>query len=139
MPALSDAQIEFAAIFGRLERKFKLTKAEVARELRIQRSYVSMLINGQRTPRNRVLEDMRSLEKRLLAGPNSESVEAADPEVNRVIRQLKELAQTDRLKFEAASQVVNSLAQTRSSSKPAAAASKLLKKAAASVHKPASK
>jgi len=138
-PVLSAAQNEFAAIFGRLERKFKLTKAQVARELRIGRSYASMLIKGQRTPSNRILEDMRSLEKRRLAGPDSEGMEEADPEVNRVIRQVKELAQTDRTKFEAAKQVVNSLVQTSSNSKPAAAASKLLKKAAASVHKPVSK
>jgi transcriptional regulator with XRE-family HTH domain len=136
-PALSAGQLEFAGIFARLERKFKLTKAEVARELRIERSYVSMLIKGQRSPRPRILEDMRSLEKRLLAGPNAEGAQAADPEVNRLIRQVMELAQTDRPKFEVVKQVVNSYSQANS--KPAAAASKLLKKAAASVQKPASK
>ncbi len=135
-PVITAGQIEFAEIFERLERDFKISKAAVARALRIERSYVSMLIKGQRTPHIRVLQDMREYEKRLVSGRDPESAEE-DTELNRIVQQLKTLEQYDRPKFEAAKQVVASLAQT--SSKPAVAASKLLKKAAASVRKPASR
>jgi hypothetical protein len=49
-------QIEFAQIFERLAKEFKFAKADVARSLSIERSYVSMILNGQRKPGKRLLE-----------------------------------------------------------------------------------
>ena len=86
-PVLTAGQIEFAGIFERLERDFKIRRADVARALLIERSYVSMLINGQRTPHIRTLESMRELEKRLLAGRHLEAAEP-DTELSRVFQQL---------------------------------------------------
>lgn len=126
-------QIEFAEIFGRLEKEFNVSKAEVARALRIERSYVSMLIKGQRTPHIRTLESMRELEKKMFAGKTLET-SAGDSELNRIFNQLAELERTNRDKFEVAKRVIESL--TPVSSKPASASSRLLKKAAASVRTP---
>jgi hypothetical protein len=61
---LTAGQIEFAVIFERLARDFKMTKGAVARVLRVERSYVTMLVSGKRTPHIRVLEAMRELEMR---------------------------------------------------------------------------
>lgn len=140
-PVLTAGRLEFEEIFKRLEREFKMTKASVARALRVQRSYVTMLIHGDRTPHIRTLESMRALEKTLRAGGNPEGPAEEDTELNRIFNQLRMLEQNDRPKFEAVRQVVDSMAQQASagagsSSKPAGAASKLLKKAAASVRKP---
>ena len=109
-----------------------MTKAAVARALRVERSYISMLLRGQRTPRLRVLESMRELELRLAAG--AEPVAGPTSDLNRVIEQLRVLEQADRSKFEVARQVVASLAESSSASGKAAA--KLLKSATASVIKP---
>ena len=49
-PTSSPEQIEFAQIFERLAKDFDMTKADVARALLINRSYVSMLVEGQREP-----------------------------------------------------------------------------------------
>jgi len=114
-----------------------MTKASVARALRVQRSYVTMLIHGDRTPHIRTLESMRALEKTLRAGGNPEGPAEEDTELNRIFKQLRMLEQNDRPKFEAVKQVVDSM--TQASSKSAVAASRLLKKASASVHKPVSK
>jgi integrase len=62
IPVIKAGQNEFADIFWRLERDFKMTKAAVARSLRIERSYVTILINGKRTPHIRTLETMREFE-----------------------------------------------------------------------------
>ena len=137
-PVLTAGQIEFAEIFDRLEKQFKISKAAVARALRIERSYVSMLINGQRTPHIRTLEAMRELEKRMMAGRGPEPAGEEETEFNRICKQLAVLEKTDRTKFEVAKTVIESLAPAPAGSKPAAAAaaaSKLLKKAAASVSK----
>lgn len=135
-PVITAGQVEFAEIFERIERDFKISKAAVARALRIERSYVSMLIKGQRTPHMRVLQDMRELEKRLVAGRDPEASEE-DTELSRIVQLLKTLEQYDRPKFEVAKQVVASLAQT--SSKPASAASKRSRKSAALLRKLASR
>jgi transcriptional regulator with XRE-family HTH domain len=135
-PVITAGQVEFAEIFERIERDFKISKAAVARALRIERSYVSMLIKGQRTPHMRVLQDMRELEKRLLAGRDPEGAEE-DTELSRIVQQIKILEQHDRPKFEAVKQVVASLVQT--SSKPAAAATKRGKKSRVPGRKSASK
>lgn len=132
-PVKTVGQIEFAAIFDRLEKEFNLSKAEVARALLIERSYVSMLIKGQRTPHIRTLESMRELEKKMLAGRASESGTEGESVLNRLHSILTELERTDRASFTVAKRVIESLAPV--SSKPASASSKLLKKAAASVRK----
>ncbi len=130
----TDYQAEFSAIFGRLEKDHQLTKAAVARALRVERSYVTMLLRGQRTPHLRILESMRDLEQRLAVGrENERSTPETDSELNRVIEQLRALERADRPKFEVARQVVASLAESSSTSEKAAA--KLLKSAAASVIK----
>ena len=127
-PVLTAGRLEFEEIFKRLEREFKLTRAAVARALLIERSYVTMLINGQRTPHIRLLESMRTFEKQMRAGRAPEAAET-ETDYNRACRQLKVLEQIDRAKFDAIMQVVDSMAQTsNSSSKPASAASKRLKK-----------
>jgi hypothetical protein len=97
-----------------------------------------MLINGQRTPHIRLLESMRTFEKQMRAGRAPEAAET-ETDYNRVCRQVKALEQNDHSKFEVIMQVVESMAQSSASSKPVSAASKRLKKAGASVHKPASK
>jgi len=135
-PVITAGQVEFAEIFERLERDFKISKAAVARALRVERSYVSMLIKGQRTPHIRVLQDMRELEKRMVSGRDPEAAEE-DTELNRIMQQLKTLEQHDRPKFEAVMQVVAALTQT--SSKPDRGVSKHLKQAADSLRKPVSK
>ena len=127
-------QIEFAEIFERLEKEFNMSKADVARALRIERSYVSMLIKGQRTPHIRTLESMRELEKKMLTERGSETGVEGESELNRLFNQLTELERTDRAMFAAAKRMIEALAPV--SSKPASASSKLLKKAAASVRKP---
>jgi transcriptional regulator with XRE-family HTH domain len=130
-------QIEFAAIFARLEKALDISRAEVARALRVERSYISMLINGQRTPRGRLLEDMRELEKEMLAGRSTKPATEGESELNRVFNQLRTLERTEPAKFEAARLMIQSLVPVNS--KPASAASKLLKKASASVRKPGPK
>jgi transcriptional regulator with XRE-family HTH domain len=132
-PVKTAEQIEFTEIFERLEKEFNVSKAEVARALRVERSYVSMLIKGQRTPHIRTLESMRELEKKMFAGRIPETA-AGESELNRIFNQLAELERTNRDKFEVAKRVIESLAPV--SSKPASASSRLLKKAAASVRTP---
>lgn len=136
-PVLTAGQVEFAEIFERLERDFKMTRADVARALHIERSYVSMLIKGQRTPHIRLLESMRALEKGLVASHDPATPAFEDTKLNRMMEQLKTLEKTDPTKFELARNMVDALAQN--SSKQDVAASKLLKKAAASVSKPRAK
>jgi transcriptional regulator with XRE-family HTH domain len=109
-------QSEFTDIFWRLEYDFKMTKAAVARALRIERSYVTMLINGKRAPSIRTLEAMRKLEIDLKAGCDKNDAAEGDNELNRLIRQLKTLKETDPPTFQVAKQVVDSLAQTSSQS-----------------------
>jgi hypothetical protein len=108
---LTAGQIEFAEIFERLARDFKMTKAAVARALRIERSYVTMLVSGERRPHFRILEAMRELEMRQRAGREQRSVPQGDIELNLLIHQLKTLKEMDPLKFETAKQVVAALAQ----------------------------
>jgi transcriptional regulator with XRE-family HTH domain len=127
-------QIEFAEIFERLEKAFNLSKADVARALRIERSYVSMLIKGQRTPHLRTLESMRELEKKMLAGRSSEIAEEGGSELNRLFIRLTKLERTDPVTFAGVKRVIESLVPA--SSKPTSVSSRLLKKAAASVSKP---
>jgi len=129
-PVLTAGRLEFEEIFKRLERDFKITRAAVARALLIERSYVTMLINGQRTPHIRLLESMRTLEKQMRAGRAPEAAET-ETDYDRLCRQLKVLEQNDRPKFEAIMQVVESMAQSSASSKSVFVASKRLKKAAA--------
>ncbi len=109
-PVITAGQVEFAEIFERLERDFQINKAAVARALRIERSYVSMLIKGQRTPHIRGLQDMRELEQRLLAGRDPAAV-AEDTELNRLLHELKTLEQNDRPTYEAVRQLVAALAK----------------------------
>jgi hypothetical protein len=137
-PVLTAGRLEFEEIFKRLERDFKITRASVARALLIERSYVTMLINGQRTPHIRLLESMRSLEKQMRAGRAPEAPEA-ETQFNRTVRQIKVLEQNDPPRFEVIRQVVESMAQSSASSKPVSAASKHLKKAAVAGHKSTSK
>ena len=136
-PVLTAGRLEFEEIFKRLERDFKITRAAVARALLIERSYVTMLINGQRTPHIRLLEDMRELEKEMLAGRSTKTATEGESELNRVFNQLRTLERTEPAKFEAARLMIQSLVPVNS--KPASAASKLLKKASASVRKPGPK
>jgi hypothetical protein len=127
-PVLTAGRLEFEEIFKRLERDFKMTKAAVARALLIERSYVTMLINGQRTPHIRLLHSMRTLEKQIRTKRAPEPAEE-ETDYNRVCRQMKVLEQNDHSKFEAIMQIVESMAQSSASSKPVSAASKRLKKA----------
>ena len=126
-PVLKSGQIEFAEIFERLARDFKMTKAAVARALRVERSYVTMLVSGKRTPHIRTLEAMRDLEMRKQAGREQHDVPQGDNELNLLLHQLKTLKETDPPKFEAAKQVVAALAQTSSKSVSSAPTSKRVK------------
>ena len=123
-PVPTAGQIEFAEIFERLARDFKMTKAAVARALRVQRSYVTMLVSGQRTPHIRTLEAMRELELRQQAGREQHDAPQGDNELTLLIHQLKTLKETDPPKFETAKQVVAALAQTNSKSVTSAPTSK---------------
>ena len=136
-PILTASQVEFVEIFERLEREFKISKAAVARALRIERSYVTMLISGKRTPHIRILESMRELEKRMLTGRQTEGPAEEETELNHLIKLIKLLEQYDPPKFQTIKQVVYAMAQT--SSKTATAASKLLKKTSASKQKAGAK
>lgn len=136
-PILTASQLEFVEIFERLEREFKISKAAVARALRIERSYVTMLISGKRTPHIRILESMREFEKRMLTGRQTEGPAEEETELNQLIKLIKLLEQYDPPKFQTIKQVVYAMAQT--SSKTATAASKLLKKTAASKQKAGAK
>ena len=126
-PVLTAGRLEFEEIFKRLERDFKMSKAAVARALLIERSYVTMLINGQRTPHIRLLESMRTFEKQMRTGRAPGAAEA-ETEFDRTVRQMKALEQNDPPRFEVVRQVVESMAQSSASSKPVSAASKRLKK-----------
>jgi transcriptional regulator with XRE-family HTH domain len=136
-PILTASQLEFVEIFERLEREFKISKAAVARALRIERSYVTMLISGKRTPHIRILESMREFEKRMLTGRQTEGPAEEETELNQLIKLIKLLEQYDPPKFQTIKQVVYAMAQT--SSKTATAASKLLKKTAAPKQKAGAK
>lgn len=107
MPALTPRQVEFAEIFEQLQRDFKVTKAAVARALRIERSYVTMLLNGQRTPRIRTLEAMREFATRLTAGTQNDP---AEDDLNQLFQQLKTMRQKNPQQFLFVKQVVASLA-----------------------------
>lgn len=139
IPIEAAEEIEFARIFERLEKAFNISQAEVARALRVERSYVSMLIKGKRTPHLRTLESMRDLEKKMIAASASEMAAASegDSELRRLFSQLTELERTDPASFAAAKRVIESLSSV--SSKPASAASNLFKKDVASVTNPGTK
>jgi transcriptional regulator with XRE-family HTH domain len=100
-------QNEFAQIFERLAKDFKLTKAEVGRALLINRSYVSMLVEGQREPSIRILEAMRGLEKRMRKGDRDGVAE--DKELNNLMLELKTLKEMDPTAFQAVKKVVETL------------------------------
>jgi len=120
-------QIEFAEIFERLERDFQISKADVARALTVERSYVSMLIKGQRTPHLRMLQAMRDFEKRLQAGRETAPPAVSDEdEVNRLYHQIVAMKQHDPSNFEVVKKVIETLAPA--SSKTASGAGRLLKK-----------
>jgi hypothetical protein len=68
IPDSKTGQSEFAHIFQRLAEDFKMTKGAVARSLSIERSYVSMILKGQRTPCKQLMEALRALEGRLMGG-----------------------------------------------------------------------
>ncbi len=103
-------QNEFAQIFERLAKDFKLTKAEVGRALLINRSYVSMLVEGQREPSIRILEAMRGLEKRMRKGDRDGVAE--DKELNNLMLELKTLKEMDPTAFQAVKKVVASLGKS---------------------------
>jgi transcriptional regulator with XRE-family HTH domain len=113
-PVLTAEQIEFAEIFERLERDFKMTKAAVSRALHIERSYVTMLIKGQRTPRIRTLEAMRELEKRQRVGDDESGAPEGDNELHQLFHQLKTLKDTDPPTFQVAKRVLVALVLTGS-------------------------
>ena len=128
-------QIEVADIFARLEKKHGLTKAEVARELRIERGYVGYLVTGKRNPSLRTLEQFRDLERRLDA-PNGLGglTGSAGVELDALIRVLSDLKRNDKPKFEAAKTIIQSLSP-ESSSVVKHKSAKLLKKASASARR----
>jgi len=131
-------QIEFAEIFERLEKEFNTSKADVARALTIERSYVSMLIKGQRTPHLRTLQAMRDFEKRLRIGRDTAPAPGSpEEELNRLYQQLAALERNDKPNFEVAKKVIQSLAPP--SLKPASGAGRLLKKVSDAVRKDALK
>jgi hypothetical protein len=129
-PILTAGRLEFEEIFKRLERDFEMTRAAVARALLIERSYVTMLIKGQRTPHIRLLESMRALEKQMRAGRAPETAET-ETDYNRVCRQVKVLEQNDHSKFDVIMQVVESMVQSSAGSKRVSGAPKRLKKGGA--------
>jgi hypothetical protein len=125
------AQIEVAEIFARLEATHNLTKADVARELLIERGYVGYLITGKRNPSPRTLEQFRELERRLNPareeGPMSG---AAGAELDAIIRKLVNMQRIDRPNFDVAKKVIHSLSP-KASSVVKHKSVKLLKKASA--------
>ena len=128
-------QVEIAEIFARLEKDFAMTKAEVGRELKIERGYVGMLIKGQRQPSQRTLEDFRKLEEqRRQAKQHGQAIEQKETELDDVISRIKLMERHDRPNFEVVKKIVESLPPTNS--KASVAATKLLKKASPSVVKP---
>ena len=102
-------QIEFAQIFDRLAKDFNVTQGNIAKSLSIERSYVYMLIKGQRRPSKRLLESLRALEVRLRGGdPNA--WEDLDNELRPLLDLLKKLKERDRPGFLVAKRVVEALA-----------------------------
>ena len=127
-------QIEFAEIFERLEKTHQITKADVARALTIERSYVSMLIQGQRTPHLRTLQAMREYEQRLQRERQTAPAPGSpQEELHRLSHLLATMERHDRTSFEAAKKVIETLGAA--SAKPAGRASRLLKKVSDSLTK----
>ena len=91
IPTSRPEQNEFAQIFERLAKAFKMTKADIARVILINRSYVSMLVEGQREPSIRILEAMRGLEKRMRKGDRDGLPE--DGELKNLMQQHEEKAE----------------------------------------------
>ena len=123
IPASNPIQIEFAQIFEQLAKEFKFTKADVARSLSIERSYVSMILNGQRKPSIRILEAMRGLENGLRAGGDQNGL-LEDGELSRVFQQLKTLKERDEAAFQVVKKLLEILGQDSSKSTTSASPKK---------------
>ena len=130
-------QIEFAEIFERLEKEFEQSQADVARALRLERSYISMLLKGTRNPALRTIEDMRALEKRLRAVAEGLEPEVRSNELEDLVNRLAAMERQDKATFETARRVIQSLAPqpAPAGSGSEKGAAKLLKKISASHNK----
>ena len=122
------AQIEVAEIFTRLEKNHGLTKADIARELMIERGYVGYLVTGKRNPSPRTLEQFRELDRRLTP---SRTRGAAAVELDALIKTLSDMQRSDKPTYEVAKKVIQSLSPESSFAVQQNSA-KLLKKASAS-------
>jgi len=130
----SPEQVEIAEIIERLETEQGLSKAEIARQLDIERAYVTMLAKGQRTPPPRTLNQMRALEGRLKGRPESGPAPENTPELNRLYEKLALMERFDKANFDAVKRVIEALPAP--SSTAASASARLLKKASAALHRP---
>jgi transcriptional regulator with XRE-family HTH domain len=124
---LNPKQIEVAEIFSRLEKKHGLRKADIARELMIERGYVGYLVTGKRSPSPRTLEQFRELERRLTPTRTRGS---AQVELDALIKTITDMQRYDKENYDVAKKVVQSLAPESSFAVQQNSA-KLLKKASA--------
>jgi transcriptional regulator with XRE-family HTH domain len=97
-------QIEVAEIFSRLKTG-GLSFSDVARELQLERSYISMLASGKRNPPPRTLQQIRELERRLKnAKPPADPREASELEL--LFEQIELIERYERDNFEVIKKVV---------------------------------
>jgi transcriptional regulator with XRE-family HTH domain len=126
------AQIEVAEIFGRLEKKYGMTKADVGRELLIERGYVGYLVTGKRNPSARTLEQFRELERRS-ENPRG-YVPAAGPvavDLDHTVRALTLMRRNNKPNFDIVRKIIQSLSG-ESNSVVKQKSARFLKKASAS-------
>jgi len=122
-------QAEIAEIFERLEKEFKMTKADIARELNLGRGYIGYLVIGKRNPAPRTLEQFRELEaRRKAARDHGQVTENTLGDLDHLYDRIAIMQKLDPPNFEVVKKVVESLAPTNP--RAAAATSKLQKKVA---------
>jgi transcriptional regulator with XRE-family HTH domain len=99
-------QIEFKEIFDSLEESIAMSRAQLARELKVDAAYITMILGGKRSPSKRTMSDLRSLKAR--ADPNYKSV-FISPDGKELPEQLEYLRKHAPGKFESARQIIHAL------------------------------
>lgn len=102
------AQVEFAELFERLKWK----KAHVAYALHIKPPAITMILNGDRSPREATLAGMRELvNNQSTARANVEKSEKEGMNRDSLIHKLDRLRECDPPGYQSAAAVINTLAE----------------------------
>lgn len=105
-----------------------MNKAEVARELKLSRTYVGYLVQGRRNPEARTLEQFRALEtSRKSARDHGRQIETGLTDLEQIYDRIATMKKSDPPNFEVIKKVVESLSPVNS--KQAAVRKRLLNKA----------